>query len=52
VCPSASFVRFSVAASSLAMRCWAAIAGLPPVDPRRFGDDVDSVVEQSVEPRT
>ena len=30
----------------------AAVAGSPPVDPRRFRDDVDSVVEQSFEPRT
>jgi len=29
----------------------AAVAGSPPVDPRRFRDDVDSVVEQSIEPR-
>ena len=30
----------------------AAVAGSPPVDPRRFRDDVDSVVEQAFEPRT
>jgi len=28
-----------------------AVAGSPPVDPRRFRDDVDAVVEQSIEPR-
>ncbi len=29
----------------------AAVAGAPPVDPRRFRADVDTVLDQSAEPR-